>query len=241
MSYDEAYKDESSCYSIRCEGSILENETLNDCKSEDYNPVSLVKIPVVIGEFTVQIDVESKIKLPEKALEIKRIKKNVFLTQCRLVAKTNKVFLKGFVRKNIEYATIDCITPQAICGDIKHATVHVPFQCIAEVKCLKPAVINPNTPTKEINYFDEENLGVSMKEQDLISSEKFNERIYCELEHSSIFEADIIEDAKKIECHPVEHEFQCFIEKEVIYLTIKLLQNQQVYNPCNPCKDSCEC
>ncbi|ERI90504.1 hypothetical protein HMPREF1982_03870 [Clostridiales bacterium oral taxon 876 str. F0540] len=240
MYNDETYNGECSSCETECEGKVIDNETLNCCPSEEMPHAGLVKIPVIIGEFTVQIDVESKIKLPEKALEIKRIKKNIFLTQCRLIAKTNKVFLKGFVRKNIEYATIDCITPQAICGDIKHATVHVPFQCVAEVKCLRPVVIKPNKQAKEINYFDEENLGINMKEQDLISSETFNERVYCELEHSSIYEADIIEDAKKIECHPTEHEFQCFIEKEVIYLTLKLLQNQQVSNPCDMHNDDCE-
>lgn len=243
MGYDEAHINESSCFSIHCEESNLEDEILNECHSEDMNHyMGLAKIPVVIGEVTVQFDIEAKIKLPEPALEIKRIKKNVFLTQCRLIAHTNKVFLGGFVRKNIEYATIDCITEKAICGDIKHCTVRVPFQCTAEVKCLKPADFFPNSPVKQITYFDEKNLGIDVEEKDFISSETFNEKVYCELKKSSIYEADIIQDAKPIPCHPMEQEFQIFIEKEVVCLTLSLLQNQQIgkaYKDYNDCE--CDC
>lgn len=239
MYNDEAHEIGSTCCSAKCEGKILENDTPNEYSENEVYQIGFAKVPVVLGEFTVQIDVESKIKLPEPALEIKRIKKNVFLSQCRLVAGTNKVFLKGFVRKNIEYATIDCVTPKAICGDIKHATVQVPFQCTAEVSCLRPAAIKKSPPAKTINYFDEENLGIDIKEQDLISAETFNEKIYCELEHSSIYEADIIEDGKPIQCHPTEHEFMSFIEKEVIYLTLKLLRNQQI--DCIDSEETYEC
>jgi hypothetical protein len=228
MYNDEAHAIESTCCSVKCEGLILENDTLNEYSEKEVYQTGFAKVPVVLGEVTVQIDVESKIKLPEPALEIKRIKKNVFLSQCRLVAGTKKVFLKGFVRKNIEYATIDCVIPKAICGDIRHATVQVPFQCTAEASYLRPAAKKKNPPVKMINYFDEENLGIDTKQQDLLSAEIFNEKIYCELEHSSIYEADIIEDGKPIQGHPTEHEFKSFIEKEVIYLTLKLLQNQQI-------------
>lgn len=223
--------EESSCYSEEREWELP--------GGGDSHKFDTMKIPMVIGEFTVQIDVESKIKLPEPALEVKRIKKNVFLTQCRVIAGTKKVFLKGFIRKNIEYATIDCVTAKAISGDIKHTTVHVPFQCSTEVKCMIPEEVEADSPSQEINYFNEENLGVDMKERDLISEEKFNEKIYCELENSKIYEANLIEDAKKIELHPIEHEFQTFIEKEVVYLTLKLLRNQQIGEVCTAPEDNC--
>jgi hypothetical protein len=230
MSNDEANKIENSCYGSEGEG-----------PSEDTYQMGIAKVPVVIGAFTVQINMESKIKLPEPALEIKRIKKNVFLTQCRVIEGARKVFLKGFVRKNIEYATIDGITPKGICGDIKHVTIHVPFQCTAEVKDLRVEETSPSPFSIEINYFDEENLGINRKEQDFISSESFNEKVYLELEHSSIYEADIIEDAKPVTYHPIEHEFQCFIEKEVVQLTIKLLQNRQIGEACTKSEDTCDC
>lgn len=217
----------SSCYEVECKGKVVESSTLTESANVP-SPAGTAKIPIVLAEFTVQIDVESKIKLAEPALEIKRIKKNIFLTECRLIPNAKKVFLKGYVRKNIEYATVDSVSKTAICGDIKHTTVHVPFQCITEVTDIKPLLIIPNPNTEETTYFDEKDMGTDMKEKDMQSEEYFNEKVYCELVKSIIYEADIIEECKKVEHHPVEHIFETFIEKEVIFLTLKLLQRQQI-------------
>lgn len=211
-----------------CSGKVVESATLPECHNVPVQQKGYAKIPIVLAEFTVQIDVESKIKLEEKAVEIKRIKKNVFLTQCRLIGKTHKLFLKGFIRKNIEYATVDSFSRSSICGDIKHTTVYVPFQCITEV-CLNPCpMIEETPPSEEIIYFDEKNMGRDMKEVDFVSEEFFNEKVFCELIKAKIFEADIADDTEKLECHPVERVFRSFTEKEVVYLTLKLLQKQQV-------------
>lgn len=210
MSYDEAHNAEEY-----------------DFMQDNIYKNVLVKVPFIIGDFIVQIDMESKIKLPEPSSEIKRIKKNVFLTQCRFILNTNKVFLKGFIRKNIEYATIDCVSKSAVCGEIKYVTVHIPFNCTAEVKSLKSIEVITTPPSSEISYIDEYNLGGDLKEQDLFSQQSFNEKVYCELEHSSIYGVNIIEDATPVEEHMNLHKFQSFIEKEVIYLKIKLLQKQE--------------
>jgi hypothetical protein len=211
-----------------CKGAVLESDTLGQCENTSTQHFPHYKVPVVISEFTVQIDTESKIRLCEPAIEIKRIKKNVFLTQCRLIAGTKKVFISGFVRKNIEYATMDCCTNSAICGDIKHTTVHVPFQCVTELKNARDIKLHFNPAVVETTYFDEKTMGSSMKEKDMYSEEFFNEKVYCELVHASIYEADIVHECEKVHCMPNEILFQEFIEKEVICLKIKLLQNQQV-------------
>ena len=70
-----------------------------DCKvkSETQTPFSdtpaapiltnnpIVKIPVVLAERTLQIVVEANIPLCPPAVEIKRVLKDVFLQQCKLV------------------------------------------------------------------------------------------------------------------------------------------------------------
>jgi hypothetical protein len=66
---------------------------------------SVAKVPVVLAQLTVQANVNSVITLPEYAFEIKRIKKNLKITQCLLIQDTNILFIKGFIRKNIEYST----------------------------------------------------------------------------------------------------------------------------------------
>lgn len=222
-------KGKESSKEKECLGSVLDTYTLGECSSTCPQNFPYYKVPVVLSEFTVQIDTESKIRLCEPAIEIKRIKKNVFLNQCRLIPGTCKVFISGYVRKNIEYATMDCYNDSGICGDIKHTTVHVPFQCMTEVKNLRTPNLHFNETVKELEYWDEKCMGRDMKEIDMHSEEYFNEKVYCELVHAKIYEADIVHDYEKLQCMPKEILFQTFIEKEVLCLTIKLLQNQQVH------------
>jgi hypothetical protein len=230
MSYKEDNKSKCESNSKECKGKVLESYTLSECPSESPCKFPHYKVPAVIAEFTVQIDNESKIRLSHPAIEIKRIKKNVFLTQCRLIGKTGKVFISGFVRKNIEYATIDSNKHGTICGDIKHTTLHVPFKCVTKIENMRKPILYHNPAVEEITYFDEKKMGRNMKETDFFSEEYFNEKVFCELVKAKIYEADIVECYEKLDdCHSVEQVFDTFIEKEVIYLKIKLLQKQQVY------------
>ncbi|WP_458339800.1 DUF7852 domain-containing protein, partial [Clostridium perfringens] len=64
-----------------------------------------------MAELNITIPVEATIKLDKEATEIKRIRKNVFLTQSRVIPfsedcrpDTGILFIAGFIRKNIEYA-----------------------------------------------------------------------------------------------------------------------------------------
>lgn len=223
-----------------CKGAVLDSYTLSECSNTCPQNYPNYKVPVVLSEFTVQIDTESKIRLCEPAIDIKRIKKNVFLTQCRFIPGTCKVFISGYVRKNIEYSTMDCYNNSGICGDIKHTTVHVPFQCMTELKGMRNPQFQYNPPTEELFYLDDKCMGRNMKEVDMHSEEHFNEKVYCELVHASIYEADIVHECEKLGCMTNEIVFQSFIEKEVLYLTLKLLQNQQIYkeyHPKYPCYD----
>ncbi|TDT61291.1 CsxC family protein [Fonticella tunisiensis] len=226
-----------SCHKpVSCDAKIIKPRTLGECKNWPQYPCpikgpAVVKVPVVLSEFTVQIDFESSIKLEEPALDIKRIKKNVFLTQCKLIPKTNKLFLRGFLRKNIEYSTVECADENGINGRIKHTTVKVPFECVTEV----PFVVYPQFvkrfPQTEVEIFDPELLGKKSTEQDFQDFEFFNEEVRCELVFAKICEEDIERDQTKVNKNPDEHTFQTLTEKVVLYLKIKLLQDQQVFIP----------
>ncbi|MFP3359646.1 hypothetical protein R0K17_20180, partial [Planococcus sp. SIMBA_143] len=47
---------------------------------------SLIKVPVVLDAFNIQIPMHANIDLPADVLEIKDIKKRVFLDQCKLLS-----------------------------------------------------------------------------------------------------------------------------------------------------------
>lgn len=108
-----------------CKAGIIESETLTECSNElltpkGFNGPFVGKIPVVLAEPVIQIDVESVIQLEEPAFEIKRIKKNLFITQCKVIEtgfehecktrKTGKLFISGFVRKTLNLQLLNVLT-----------------------------------------------------------------------------------------------------------------------------------
>jgi hypothetical protein len=226
----------------RC-GGVIEPITVPECQVENEKPhvvghgKIVAKVPVVIAEKTVQIVVEANIRLDREAMEIKRIRKNIFLTQCRLIPKggfschTGKLFLKGYIRKNIEYATAGCVGNRAISGEIRHTTVNVPFHCCVPIEYrhhITP-IFKGNEEPEEYQTFDPLNEGKDLRQQDFESTEYFNEKVFCELVKARFDEADIQVDGVSIsENFPLESSFQEITEKLVVHLTFKLLQLQQV-------------
>jgi hypothetical protein len=94
---------------------------------------------------TASIPAESVITLPSHALEIKRISKKVKIVQCRFFnaippiapgkpADTAKLFLRGFVRKDIQYVEIEG-TPTAttVPGRIRDFVIDVPVSCVVDL------------------------------------------------------------------------------------------------------------
>jgi hypothetical protein len=216
------------CNDTRCDARVISADTLTGANNYPVCGGDF-KIPKVLAEFVIQVDSESRIKLNEPAYEIKRIEKQVFLTQCRYIPPTDKVFIEGYIRKNIEYATKTCTTKSGIGGSIKDTTVHIPFRVYTQVDFHgnKPQ-ISPNLPPMVARYFDDKRMGKNIREADRSNIEIFNEPVYCELEWSAVFDADIDEKGTPIHGFINEEEFQEFTDKAVVYLCIKLLQKQQV-------------
>lgn len=238
----------------------VESVTEELCEQVCVNPNVIpygdvfVKIPVVLAETEVTIPIEATISLDENAIEIKRIKKNVFLTQCRLIPFsdnnhdkdncTGLLSISGFVRKNIEYATQTCKSKddKNMCGDIRHCTVKVPFHCITRVKFFREPFFCKSPHSEELEFFtnnfknsdicDEPTIGRDPCIQNFTTTEIFNEDTFCELVKACITEIDIHKCPMpfKDDCREssVEHQFRKFTEKIVIELTVKVLQKQQV-------------
>lgn len=206
-----------------------------------------IKIPVVLAETNITIPVEATITLDEAVIEIKRIKKNVFLTQSRIIPfsqdnrpGTGILFIAGFVRKNIEYATQDCTTPGTpnFCGDIRHCTVEVPFKFTTRITFLRPPVFVENTTPRELEFFTDKLrgcdfcsdpvIGRNPCDQSFYFTEFFNEKPFTELVRADVAEVDIHTNPTFRCTNPTEQKFTKLTEKIVVNLTLKVLQKQQV-------------
>ena len=223
--------------------------TTSDQATCDNTPVeptpiraAIAKVPVVLAELTVQVNVDATITLPEPAIELKRIGKRLKVTQCRLLQNTNKLFINGFVRKNIEYSTRKLSNEDGICGSISHCTVDVPFSCVTAVafNVADPAPVLYNT-VNQFEYLAEQDLGPRYPAKDQLmsgdltelnqeSTEYFNELPFCELVSATITEFNEAVNRKNPDgINPFEEfEFTSIQEKMVIDLTLKVLQKQQV-------------
>lgn len=217
-----------------CDVKAVQSNTLVEAKNWSKCSGYAV-VPVILGELTVQIDVEADITLCKPAIEIKRIKKNVFLTQCRVIGGTNKLFLAGYIRKNIEYATVTSQKGDAVCGTIEHTTVNVPFQAVTCVDFEKRPKLRCDSDYETIGYGTcEPHCGCNflegrdMSQVDMIHKEIYNRPINCELICSEIFEADIQCGVPLPTCKYPEVVFNHITEKTVLYLTVRLTQEQEI-------------
>jgi len=206
-----------------------------------------VKIPVILAEINITIPVESTITLDQPVMEIKRIKKNVFLTQSRIIpfSQDNRpgngiLFIEGFIRENIEYATKTCsiIGLPNVCGDTRQCTVEVPFNFRTRINFIREPIFVENTTPSELEFFTDKLhgcdacsdpvIGHNPCDQIFFSTEFFNEKPFTELVRADIAEIDIHTNPILSCTTPTEQTFTSITEKAVVNLTLKVLQEQQV-------------
>lgn len=225
---------------------------LVECSNECYTPYGrpgpmVVKVPVVLADCKIQIDVEREIELDQPAFDIKTIDKHVCITQCHLVPGTNKLFIGGYVQKNIQYSLVDPdnTTPTSISGNIVHTTLNVPFRCATAV-CFERKPIFGKSFKNRMNVLDEGMLCTDTGEDSWVHFNKPYEPIFCELEWAKIYETDIYD--RRDCCAQPFSAVRCFdelIEKMVVYVRIKVLQKQPVYIPEPKCEvemeKDCDC
>ncbi|WP_342515015.1 CsxC family protein [Sporosarcina sp. FSL K6-1522] len=218
-----------------CEVAAVQQIPLNDelVPSTITASSPVIKVPVVVAERKLQIVVESDITLTPAATEIKRVTKNVFLNQVKLVpvrflrigttdffeVTRAKLFVSGFIRKDIEYSSSACN------GALRDRIADVPFSGFAELTqgdFLTRPIIGISDSSKA-HFLNECNDQVPRLDkyffQNLV---KYNEQPYGELLGANFFELDF----SPILTEP-EGTFSTLREKIVMDLYLKVLQVQQ--------------
>ncbi len=235
-------RNNSSCVSVNtCVVSVESSK--NERIEAIEGVVSLV--PVVLAQFELQMNIISNNKLPENVIEIKNVDNNIKITQCILLQTTDVLFVKGYVRKNIEYTTSACSKAEGVCGDIKQCIIDIPFKCSTSVEFngTEPAKIIPNIKV-EFEYHKVYDLPNQFAEKDELmssdfseynqeSTEYFNRLPYCNLISAKVVEANeyINRYRRNKGLTFEEKEFDEIEQKMVVYIKLELLQERNVLIP----------
>jgi hypothetical protein len=211
-----------------------------------------IRVPVQLAVREVTTNLVADIHFPEPVLEIKDIKKRVEIVQCRLLTPpvaapafsdngTFPLVIKGFVRKNIQYATpVYNREGNCVASDIKSLTVRVPFETVTNVPLAAPVQLPVSNTRSEFDFYREQNLGGGYPEKDQFlssdisqfhqfSTQFYNQLPFCELLSSTILEWDESTNRHHYQGGPVgEGCFDKIVEKMIVTFTVKVLQNQQL-------------
>ncbi|MBP2078009.1 CsxC family protein [Oceanobacillus polygoni] len=238
-------KQDTSPSKVNCEVKSRTEVQLPDTPSTPVvNPDltdAFIKVPLVLAETTLQVVVEADIPLDPPACEIKRVLKDVFLTQCKLVpvgpfteindsgfftSEGAKLFVEGYIRKNIEYAPAGCNSA------LRTLTAKVPFSGFADLTGdLMNFPIFGFGDQRRAQFLDPKH-GESprLDKYYFQNSVIYNEQPYCELISAEFFELDFSphsSDSHKGK-HSYNNSFSKLREKIVTDLTLKVLQVQQI-------------
>ena len=211
-----------------------------------------IRVPVNLGEFIVTSHLSANISFPNPVLEIKDIKKRVEIVQCRLMTNATTfngassvgpfpLFIKGFVRKNIQYAS-PCHNSSGECvsSEIKSLTTRVPFECMTMVELEEPVQLPELNERFEFDFSRSKALGTGYPEKDhFLSSDisqfhqqsenAYNDLPFCELVRHVIVEWDEATDRQTFDNDPVgEGYFQHILEKMTLSFTVRVLQTQNL-------------
>ncbi|PAV30533.1 DUF3794 domain-containing protein [Virgibacillus profundi] len=211
-----------------------------------------IRVPVNLGEFVVTSHLSANITFPDPVLEIKDVKKRVEIVQCRLMTNATTaitgastgpfpLFIRGFVRKNIQYAS-PCFNSSGECvsSEMKSFTTRVPFECMTTVTLDVPARLPELNERAEFDFAITKDLGAGYPEKDHFhssdisqfhqqSEQAYNDLPFCELVRNNIIEWDEATDRETFEDGPVgEGFFQNIVEKMTLNFTIRVLQVQNL-------------
>lgn len=216
--------------------------------------IPLANLAITLADINVTDHLVAEIHFPDPVLEIKDIKKRVKIVQCRLLlgpltngfpAAGIPLHIKGFIRKNIQYAT-PCLHAKSDCvsSEMRSLTVDVPFECVTlltEDRFLRLPVFPVANTRSEFDFFRAQKLGHGYPEKDellssdlsqfhQISTQNYNPITYCELVESSIVQWD-----EAIDRYPLpnngpfeEGTFETIIEKTFLQFRVRVYQNQQI-------------
>lgn len=166
------------------------------CRVGDLTSLNGLEQTVILAEVPLHINVEADICLPSPAQEIKHIRKNVFLTQCKAIPRFDPngggltaradLFVEGFVHKNIQFS-------ESCNGFVRDFSVNVPFRCFTslELNHFPFCSSQKSNEITELREMDKDGMGSNRCGFGSRTFENFNEPIKCKLINAEVNQFDI--------------------------------------------------
>lgn len=211
------------------------------------------RIPIIIAEKNIDIPVESTFKLENPALDIKSMKKDVYLTSSTLlplyenhnmsVSLNGKLFLEGFIRNKLDFSIAKGAHDNIINLATESFIIYIPFKCTTLIQYKVPPIFPKKRNLDYIPIFiSSDYVGFNKNYNENYNKDESKENtqcmkytncdtsaINCEINQFKIHETiTIIDKTPFNKDFPIEIKFNTIKENIIINLSLTLLQKQDV-------------
>ena len=244
-------KDDVEC--INKKGEI--NTTINEINEIDenikidYYENLISTLPIIISEINIDIPIESTFRLKNAAVDIKTMKKDVYLTNSTLLpmyekddifpSLNGKLFLEGFVRNKLDFSIAKDVNNSVINLDTECVIIYIPFKCTTIINYKVPPVFSKEKIQDYIPiYISSDCLNINNDFNEYLSQKDAQCRGYincdippinCEIERAKINGTYTLLDKKPFsKDFPLEMDFNTIKENIIINLSLTLIQKQDI-------------
>lgn len=208
----------------------IQSDLIDNIKDYISSKAAVCRVPVIISKPKIKIMLEALVSFPEPVFKIEDIDKTITLTECKLVAGSDILFIKGLINEKIEYAAAEYVENSTVRGSVKEVIFNLPFKCTAKVFFnFPPKNVEANSTIAPENVYCRSNT--DFHELNNSSCEVLKDNISAEVDSVKIFETDIKEKITLLDNSSCEaYTFEKVRKKTVVVLELNLVQNQIIFS-----------
>ncbi|MBU3177984.1 hypothetical protein KPL47_16760 [Clostridium estertheticum] len=244
-------KDDIECIKKKDDSNIIIDDIykIHENINNDYCETLISTLPIIIAEKNIDISIESTFRLKNAALDIKNMKKDVYLTSSKLLPMYEKndtlpllngeLFLEGFVRNEIDFSIAKGVYDNIINLDTECVIIYIPFKCTSLINCKVPPVFSKGKGLDYIPiYISSDCLNINndfnehLMEKNTQCGEYINcdiAPINCKIERVKIYETYTLVDRKPFsKKFPLEMKFHTIKENILLNISLTLIQKQDI-------------
>ncbi|MFL0252677.1 hypothetical protein ACJDT4_19875 [Clostridium neuense] len=189
----------------------------------DKQETIAVRLPVVIAETTININLENTINFTRDVISIIDIRRKAIIKRCKLISQINRLFLDGVVVKSIEYSEETKHNSSRLEGKAKNLTIKIPFECAVGIEYIHAPI------TCEEFYEGDKIIRMSENEKSFVDRQQEIDDIYCELVSTEFKELNVKDKIKLINEAKKMSTFKQIKQSMSMDIKVRLLQKQIIF------------